>query len=241
MKKKIVALCLVLALALTAVGGATLAYFTDTEEKVNTFTVGDVDITLNEEFVPDSQLNPGIDITKEATITNTGANPAWVWAEILIPVILDDGVVNEPNAPGLQNSLHFNYPGAYAVEYAQNTNADGKFYNADLSKLWIHKSMEAGLNYGYAGRVTVGDIEYNKYVKLYKDLLPAGETTSMFLNKVYMDAKVTQCTDQGCNGLKLYDGETCYEGEWELIVRAFAMQDEGFTSAAAAYAAYNAA
>lgn len=48
MKKKIVTICLVVALAATAVLGATLAYFTDKEEAANTFTVGGVDITLYE-------------------------------------------------------------------------------------------------------------------------------------------------------------------------------------------------
>ncbi len=47
MKKKILTLVLVLALALTAIGG-TLAYFTDTESATNTFTVGSVDIQLLE-------------------------------------------------------------------------------------------------------------------------------------------------------------------------------------------------
>ena len=49
MKKKIVALCLVLALALTAIGGATLAYFTETEQQTNEFTVGNIDIDLWED------------------------------------------------------------------------------------------------------------------------------------------------------------------------------------------------
>lgn len=53
MKKKIISLCLVIALALTAVGGATLAYFTDKDEVQNTFTVGKVDITLDEAKVDD--------------------------------------------------------------------------------------------------------------------------------------------------------------------------------------------
>ena len=48
MKKKLVAGGLVAALAATAIGGATLAYFTDEEEAVNTFSVGNVDITLTE-------------------------------------------------------------------------------------------------------------------------------------------------------------------------------------------------
>ena len=48
MKKKILALCLVVVLAVTAVTGATLAYFTDTEKASNIMTVGNVDINLEE-------------------------------------------------------------------------------------------------------------------------------------------------------------------------------------------------
>ena len=48
MKKKLLSLCLVLALALTAIGG-TLAYFTDTDTKDNVFTVGGVKIQLIEQ------------------------------------------------------------------------------------------------------------------------------------------------------------------------------------------------
>lgn len=48
MKKKIVSLCLVVALAATAVIGGTLAYFTDTQEATNTITTGDVSIALYE-------------------------------------------------------------------------------------------------------------------------------------------------------------------------------------------------
>lgn len=49
MKKKILALCLVVALAATAVIGGTLAYFTDTEDEINVFTLGNVVIDLVEE------------------------------------------------------------------------------------------------------------------------------------------------------------------------------------------------
>ena len=49
MKKKIVALCLCVALAVIAIGGATLAYFTDRDNADNTFTVGNVKIDLIEQ------------------------------------------------------------------------------------------------------------------------------------------------------------------------------------------------
>lgn len=42
MKKKILSLCLVVALAATAIIGGTLAYFTDTDNATNTFTTANV-------------------------------------------------------------------------------------------------------------------------------------------------------------------------------------------------------
>ena len=49
MKKKILALCLVVVLAITAVTGATLAYFTDVDQNTNEFTVGSLKIDLWED------------------------------------------------------------------------------------------------------------------------------------------------------------------------------------------------
>ena len=66
--------CLVLSLTLGL--GGSLAYLTDSDTKVNTFTMGNVDITLNENFQQGSQFVPGKDIEKEAWIENTGSNEA---------------------------------------------------------------------------------------------------------------------------------------------------------------------
>lgn len=49
MKKKIVSLCLVVALLAVAVVGGTLAYFTDTDDAVNVMTSGKADIIQNEQ------------------------------------------------------------------------------------------------------------------------------------------------------------------------------------------------
>ena len=48
MKKKITLVATSVLLVAALVIGGTLAYFTDTEEATNTFTVGNVDITLTE-------------------------------------------------------------------------------------------------------------------------------------------------------------------------------------------------
>ena len=46
MKKKIVALALVICMLAIAIVGGTLAYFTDTDAQTNTFTAGKVGIKL---------------------------------------------------------------------------------------------------------------------------------------------------------------------------------------------------
>lgn len=95
MKKKIIALCLCVALAVVAIGGATLAYFTDTDEAKNTFTVGNVEIKLDETNVDDPQgdrvqensykLIPGVSYVKDPTITVLeGSEPCYVRMKVTL-------------------------------------------------------------------------------------------------------------------------------------------------------------
>ena len=111
MKKKLLAMCLVVALAATAVIGGTLAYFTDTDTKTNTFTAGGVKIDLIEQQVGENGLEPFEQdqvlmpivgsaqgekdqygqpvaenyIDKIATIENKGKSDAYVRAYFAIP------------------------------------------------------------------------------------------------------------------------------------------------------------
>lgn len=84
MKKKIIAVCLIVAMAAIAVVGGTLAWFTDTDDADNVFTVGNVDITLTEPNWEGSGSNdapevyPGEPLAKDPTVTNDGANPCFV-------------------------------------------------------------------------------------------------------------------------------------------------------------------
>ena len=84
MKKKIISLCLVVALGATAVVGGTLAYFTDKDQEVNTFTVGNVDIDLTEPNwdatgkAEAEDAYPGEALAKDPTVENIGKNPCFV-------------------------------------------------------------------------------------------------------------------------------------------------------------------
>lgn len=82
-KKKIVSLCLAAVLVVMAVAGATVAYFTDTDSKDNTFTVGNVDITLTEPSwntngEESDDVYPGEPLKKDPTVENVGKNPCFV-------------------------------------------------------------------------------------------------------------------------------------------------------------------
>lgn len=76
MKKKVLSLCLVVALVATAVIGGTLAYFTDTTENVeNTFAMGKVKISLDEKDIN----NPNGPRVKTNDYTGTAMVPGHVF------------------------------------------------------------------------------------------------------------------------------------------------------------------
>ena len=98
MKKKKTILAALVLLLVVAVGGA-IAYFTDTDTKTNTFTIGNVDISLtedgwdaladaNDNDIPDvaEDMMPGESVTKDPTINNLSTkNPAYVFAKVEVP------------------------------------------------------------------------------------------------------------------------------------------------------------
>jgi predicted ribosomally synthesized peptide with SipW-like signal peptide len=87
--KKILALVACLSLVASLAIGGSIAYLTDRDSKANVFTIGNVEITLEEDFGDGSTLIPGQEINKEPYIVNTGKNDAWVWATYAIPEALN--------------------------------------------------------------------------------------------------------------------------------------------------------
>ena len=83
-KRKIILLAATLLMvAILGIGG-TFAYFTDTQTAENVFTVGNVDIKLEEENWDKTgeeeakDVYPGEPLAKDPTVTNSGANPCFV-------------------------------------------------------------------------------------------------------------------------------------------------------------------
>ena len=237
MKKKLLALVLVVALAATAVIGGTLAYFTDTDEATNTFTVGGVKIDLNEtdrygaEFEQDQILMPIVGsaqgdkdetgnpiaknyIDKIVTIENTGNSDAYVRAYFAIPSALDDGY--ETFNAGA-NILHFNFGNANGATTYQNQ--------------WKWKTDAGKWNYF---ETTIDGVAYNVYFADYHQALKAGDTTEQFVSGVYLDSHVDMKNGAYVDTRFPNADLSILNGTVSCPVKAVAVQADGFDTVAAA-------
>jgi len=94
MNKKRTILTAVVLLLVLIIGGL-MAYFTDMEDKHNTFTVGNVAITLSEPAwetavtggaAKSASISPNVDLPKDPTITNDSTtNPVYVFLKVAVP------------------------------------------------------------------------------------------------------------------------------------------------------------
>lgn len=243
MKKKIISLCLVLALALTAIGGATLAYFTDTDSADNTFAVGNVTIDLIEQqrgekgledFEQGKKLYPIVGsaqgekddlglpvaenyVDKIVTVKNTGSEDAYIRAYFAIPSALDDGY--ETFNAGL-NILHFNF-GFKATD-------DG--FATTQGAEWLWKQENGKWNYF---ETTIDGIRYNVYFADYYTTVANGETTEQFVQGVYLDSSVNFVDGT----LYAFNKPCALDASWDwnnvtCPVFAVAVQAAGFDNAA---------
>ena len=83
MKKKILVACLCVALAVLTIAGTTLAYLTaKTDAVVNTFTVGNIDITLTE-TTTNFKMVPGSTIAKDPKVTvKANSEACWLFVKV---------------------------------------------------------------------------------------------------------------------------------------------------------------
>ena len=240
MKKKVLTLCLVVALAATAIIGGTMAYFTDKDAQKNTFTTGNVTIDLFEDFgdndadgieklIPATgsakagTLKNGVE--KEVYVENTGSEAAYVRVHIAIPTVLDDG---DPTFNAGNNVLHFNYADGTTTSYPNATIGAGmwnwsKSYGAPYDGDWNFYTT------------TIGGISYNVYVVTYETALTNGQRTNDAIHQVYLDSKVTnEDITKIKNGDENATTDAAKKGlgdNWYIYVAAEGAQAAGFDNA----------
>ena len=248
MKKKITALCLCVALLAVAVVGASLAYFTDTDNADNTFTVGNVAIDLIEQerdgkggltaFENGKKLSPIVGsaqgekddygmptaknyVDKMVTIQNTGSEAAYIRAYFAIPAALDDGY--ETFNAGL-NTLHFNFGNKVVNGVISSTEG--------VEWKWTH-----GSKWNYF-ETTIGNIKYNVYYADYYKALDPNATTEQLVQGVYLDKSFDMKDGKAyAFGKELTVDEGWNWNEISCPVFAVACQADGFDNAADAITA----
>lgn len=249
MKKKITALCLCVALLAVAVVGASLAYFTDTDNATNTFTVGNVAINLIEQerdgngglkafengkklspIVGSAQTDPKDEygmptsknyVDKMVTIQNTGSEKAYIRAYFAIPSALDNGY--ETFNAGL-NTLHFNFGNKVVNGVISSTEG--------VEWQWTH-----GSKWNYF-ETTIGNIKYNVYYADYYKALDPHAITEQLVQGVYLDKSFDMKDGKAyAFGKELTVDEGWNWNEISCPVFAVACQADGFDNAADAITA----
>ena len=160
MKKKIIALCLIVSMLAIAVISGTIAYFTDVEDKDNTFVIGDIDIAIKESngdgvdngadgdgdgydnWLDDQVLFPGVPVKKIVTVKNVGANSAYVRVTLTVPQYM---VAN------------------FATGYTNDWTQISKTTDADNNTVYVFKYNTA-LEAGKETTVLLDNISVDKFI-----------------------------------------------------------------------------
>lgn len=223
-KKKLVSLCLVLALLLTVAIGGTMAYFTDTEADENVMTIGKVDIVQHE-------MQRGDDDSIEAFEDNKMLVPVVGTSAWGTPVELEDGKVK---ASVLDDTKMKNIVDKFIyVENEGNVPVYARTLVAfedtnDVSQYFM--TVGANLVFPYAGNdfLQIKDVNGTVYTVgyiTYKDAIAAGGFSPVALSQYYMIAGATQ-------------EQIAPAGDsYTILALSQAIQADGFANADAAFQA----
>lgn len=259
MKKKIVALCLCVALAVVAIGGATLAYFTDTAEKANTFTVGNVKIDLTEEKwdadASTKTLVPGKIYEKDPVITvadgsmdsylvldvsiNKYSSLFWVMAADASADANIDFTIFDANGNLLD--AYKNTSGVFSTTKFLNAMSANKTVFQAIVNKWFqgieHTDWETiGVYFGdSAVKTNCYTIRLGYQGGAKNGIVKAGDNVQ-FMTKFGMPGSVTQeMIDAGKTVGGMQNTFNSDKADFHIYFNAYAIQAEGFTSASNAF------
>lgn len=147
MKKKTFALLLSLVLVFGVVAGGTLAWLTQkTDSVVNTFTYGDINITLGETTGSNYKIIPGVDLKKDPKVTVLANSEAcWLFVK-----------VEENNWPDFKDGTARKVDYAIATGWTKLTGVEG------VDDVYYREVAATGATaqefYVLAGKGTTGDL-----------------------------------------------------------------------------------
>lgn len=234
MKKKILALCLVVVLVATAITGVTLAYFTDSDSQKNVMTLGKIDISQNEQqqgenggledFEQDKPLFPMVDEREEGD--DVVVDEDGYFNDDMKNVV--DKIVtvkNEAATPADENNR--NYDAYVRTILAFETNTE---YKAGTEEV-LRDGKEIFDTYiGTLGdfdllnrdTITIDGVEYVLAVKVYEDALAPQQVSDPSLKQIFMSPNANN------------EIETLFGSEYTILALSQGTQTEGFDDAATA-------
>ncbi len=232
--KKVVALLAVAGLYASLLVGGTLAYFTDQDVAVNKFTVGDVDIELEEpswDIDKDHVLLPGVMHPKDPTITiESTSQPSYVFLEVKLDKhkefvnlmgINYAEVINKDDI--LENDVVFNSE-TYLDEFVTGLQNGDEVVQKTVNQ-WFD-----GIEYSKWMVVDTSNIDEGTLVLGYigdgtpKGLLCNANDEVVFMKSFGMPSTVTQeMLEDKIYNANIQDGEKIFN----LSFKALAIQAEG--------------
>ncbi len=205
-------------------------------------TTKDGEVNPKAKILKPGKSNDGNAVSKIVTVKNTGKNDAWVWVDLYVPAYL---VSSEYPTNESKNALHWNSYGCFNVEYNSGNywrlatsdgivDADHNVTNPNMvavaDGLWY--------DYQYVGIKNIDDTDYVQIRTKMKKTLPAGKISLPCLAQVYMDWRV-MTNDDGTKFILPAGEPISTDASWEIIVKAYAIQADGFDDVDAAIAAFN--
>ena len=212
MKKKMLVACRCVALAVLTIAGTTLAYLTSQEAVTNTFTVGKVEIKLDEAKAnADGTLVPNADRVKENSYKLI---PGHTYNKDPMVTVLSGS-----ESSYIKMTVTFTKAAELDAIFAPNGGADmTSIFNGYDSANWIYK-----------GNTEDAAANARTYEFWYKETVAAPD------GDVALDALFDSITVPGTitnTQLATIEGMT-------ITVNAYAIQADGFATAEAAWAAFN--
>ena len=210
MKKKILVACLCVALAVLTVAGTTLAYLTSKDTVTNTFTVGNVKITLDEAKAnTDGTLVEGADRVKANSYK-----------------LMPGHTYNKDPMVTVQNGSEPSYI-KMTVTFSKANALDAIFAPTGAELTSIFNGYDA-TNWIYKGNTKDATADTRTYEFWYKDTVGA-PTTNVALDALFDSITVPDAITG--EQLATIAGMT-------ITVDAYAIQADGFADADAAWAAF---
>ena len=213
MKKKILVACLCVALAVLTIAGTTLAYLTSQDTVTNTFTVGNVSITLDEAKV--DEMGKPVENADRVKANSYKLIPGHTYAKDPMVTVLKGSEKSY-----IKMTVTFSKAAELDAIFNPNGADMTSIFNGYDSTNWIYK--------GNTKDTTANTRTYEFWYK---------ETVAASTDNVALDALFDSITVPGT----ITNTQLATIANMTITVNAYAIQADGFATPEAAWAAYAAA